>query len=130
MKKFNLNDDVLSGVFEMSNGNPGALTALMEMVSKGAEVDPDCFMGGLGIVLFLDELEIYGSDIYVLHSDLCNRDLVKTISLIRAVQLGILDRSILKDACSRQDYSGRKLINVEEMYLKVCETLPNFKRAE
>lgn len=128
MAKLNSNDSMMSIVTKMSDGNPGAMSALMEIITKGADVDPNDIMGGLGKVLFLDTIEIYGSDIYILYSDLCNRDIVKTIALLSAVQLGILDKIILKDACSRQDYSGIKMINIEEIHAKVCEVLPNFKK--
>lgn len=83
-------------------------------------------MGPFGPLLILDSNGIYGGDIYILFADLCGKDPVKALAVLRAVQLGILDGAVLADACSRQDYSGRQMVNVDELYRKVKERLPNF----
>lgn len=83
-------------------------------------------MGGLGKILALDTLEIYGTNIYVLWNDICDRNTSKMIAVLRANQLGFISDQILKDACHRQDRSGRKTIPVEELYSKVIERLPRF----
>lgn len=125
MSKIQLTDTTIDVVSKMSEGNPGAMTALMEILSKGEKIDPDG-MGGLGPILMLDTLEIYGTDIYVFFSDLCNRDVAKTIAVIRAVQFGFFSGETLASACSFQDYSGREMVPVDELYEKVKERLPNF----
>ena len=126
MSRIQLNDNVISAVAKMSGGNPGAMTAMMEMIQDGEKIDPDSFMGGFGCVLSLDTHEIYGTDIYVLYSDICERSTPKTIAVLRAVQLGFLPSSTLKHACSMQDYSGKDMIDVEGFYQKVKKQLPNF----
>jgi len=78
----------------LSNGNPGALTALMG-ISEDA-------------IRKLQELEISGKAIYVIWSDLCRRDHVAASKLIITC-----DPEKLKDAASRQDYSGRDLLATE-----------------
>lgn len=115
-------------ITKMADGNPGAATALMEMVSHGRFIDPQSLHLGFGSVFTLDTLGIYGTDIYVLWSDICGKQLNKTIAVLRAHQLGLFDGDTIKDACSRQDYSGRKLIPVEELYLKVKEQLTEFDK--
>lgn len=130
MSRIQLSDNTMDVIVKMSEGNPGAMTALMEIMSKGAKIDPDDFMGGLGAVLGLDTNGIYGTDIYVLYSDICDRNVAKMLSVLRACQLGFFSSNILTDACSRQDYSGKKMIPVDELYLKVKERLPNFHSNE
>lgn len=98
----------------------------MEILKCAKQVDPDDFMGGLGKILALDTLEIYGTNIYVLWNDICDRNTSKMIAVLRANQLGFISDQILKDACHRQDRSGRKIIPVEELYVKVVERLPRF----
>lgn len=115
-------------ITKMSDGNPGAATVLMEMVSKGRFVDPQSLHLGFGGVFTLDTLGIYGTDIYVLWSDICGKQLNKTLAVLRAHQLGLFDGDTIKDACSRQDYSGRNMIPVEELYLKVKEQLTDFDK--
>lgn len=126
MSKITLADNVMSAVIKMCEGNPGAMTALMEIIKCSKQVDPDDFMGGLGKILALDTLEIYGTNIYVLWNDICDRNTSKMIAVLRANQLGFISDQILKDACHRQNRSGHKTIPVEELYSKVVERLPRF----
>lgn len=78
-----------------SKGNPGAATAMAEMIKSGYEIS----------VITLIGLGIKGTDIYVLWSDICGRDCHKLKKLIDAAP-----DDILIDAASRQDYSGRQLV--------------------
>jgi hypothetical protein len=129
-QRISLNDSAVTVVAKMSDGNPGAMNAMLEILQKGDKIDPDGFMGGLGFILLLDSFGIYGSDIYVLHSDICQKDVVKTCAVLRATQLGFFSQDTLQNACHRQDYSGRKMIPVEELYSKVKEKLPRFDAKE
>lgn len=126
MNRITLCDNAKSAVIKMCEGNPGAITALMEILKCAKQVDPDYFMGGLGKILALDTLEIYGTNIYVLWNDICDRNTSKMIAVLRANQLGFISDQILKDACHRQDRSGREIIPVEELYVKVVERFPRF----
>lgn len=118
-------DTLRDAVVKMSRGNPGAMQAMLEAGNHAKRVDPSG-LGWLGPILMLDALEIYGTDIYVLWADICNRNTSKFIGIIRAVQLGLLSDSTLKDAASRQDYSGRKLIPLDQVLEKVKEKLSDF----
>jgi hypothetical protein len=82
-------------VTEMSEMNPGALQFCMECLSKGESIDPNSVAGGLTPLLECDNLDFYGSKLYQFWNDVCERDLVKAIGLLRASQLGI----IKQDAC-------------------------------
>jgi hypothetical protein len=124
-ERIKLTDSTMDVVVKMSEGNPGAMNVIMQLLQPNA-IDPDNLMGGLGAILTLDSIGIYGSAIYVLNSDLCGGNLAKMLAVLRATQLGFFSREVLKDACHRQDYSGRKLVPVEKLYLKVKEHLPNF----
>jgi len=110
-ERIKMGDNPMDIVIKMSEGNPGAMNALMQLTSTF----------DTALILTLDTLGIYGTDIYVLYSDICNRDIMKMVTVIRSVQLGLFDGEILKDACNRQDYSGRKMVPVEELYLKLKE---------
>ena len=124
-EKIQLTDSTMDVVVKMSEGNPGAMNVIMQML-KPNNIDPDNAMGGLGAILLMDTYGIYGTDIYILNNDICDRDLAKTLAVLRATQMGMFDSNILKDACHRQDRSGKQLVPVEELYLKVKERLPNF----
>lgn len=113
---------------KMSQGNPGALTAMMDMMKYAKEVDPDSAFEEYTPILNLKSFEIFGTDIYVLWNDLCDRNSAKAITLLRAVQLGELSRTTLQIACSKQDRSGKSMIDFDAIYLAVKTTLPDFDK--
>lgn len=129
-ERIKLTDSTMDVIVKMSEGNPGAMNVVMQLLTPNVaiKIDPDNLLGGMGAILTLDSIGIYGTDIYVFNNDLCGRDLAKMLAVLRATQLGFFSRDVLKDACHRQDYSGRELVPVEELYLKVKERLPNFDK--
>jgi len=126
-QRIQLTDSIMDITIKMCEGNPGAMTFIMGAFKESEEIDPDG-MGNLGFILNADRCGIYGTDLYVLWSDLCDRNMTLSIALLRATQLGIISDELLADACNRQDYSGKDIIAVQEVYEKVCEQLPNFQR--
>lgn len=50
-------------------------------------------------------IHIKGTELYVLYSDLCGKDMDKVAKLIENCP-----REILIKACKQQDYSGRKMV--------------------
>ena len=95
----------INEVVEWSEGNPGALTFLMETMAPGND---------LGFQIIIPKLKklttIRGTNLYVLWSDICDKDIGKVAQVLTACP-----DEMLEDACSRQDYSGKKII---EDYLK------------
>ncbi len=129
MAKIKLNDNVQDIFIKMSDGNPGALFALSEIYKNGEEIDPQSFAKGFGPILNLDTLGIYGSDIYVLWNDQCDRDVRLMVMLLRANQLGFLsnDRlvAIFADQMRVDKLSSEELNDLDE---QVCSRLPEFKK--
>jgi len=85
---------------EWAKGNPGAMSFLMELNRQDeetAKVITECLVRNW---------RIRGTSLYVLWSDLCNQDIDK----VRQLCENCPDQ-ILAYACSRQDYSGRELVN-------------------
>jgi len=85
----------------MSEGNPGAMTCLMGMMTGPIEDS----VAGITILQKLEETGIKGGDIYVLWSDLAGKLYSQMAVICKNVP-----NDVLIDACSRQDYSGRELI--------------------
>ena len=56
--RIKLNDTMFDVFHKMSEGNPGALTAMMEMHQSAEKIDPDAFMGAFSPILSLDTLGI------------------------------------------------------------------------
>jgi len=127
MGKIKLSDTFIDVASKMSNGNPGALNVLMDLMQPITnEIDPDNIMGWMGNILSLDTIGIYGGDIYVLMNDICENNVVKFVTILRSHQLGFLDGNVIRDACSRQDYSGKKMIDIIDLHKKVKKQLPSF----
>jgi hypothetical protein len=121
-ERIELNDTAITMMMKMSEGNPGALNVLTKILEDGAKIDPDDFMGSYGAIFRLDTLGIYGSRIWMLYKDVCKHDIVATLGVLRASQLGIVKRSILNHAI---DNSGDGL-DVQDALDKVKTELPNF----
>jgi len=129
MSKINLTDTLPSVVFKMSEGNPGAIMTMAEIIKHHDEIDPQAVFGGLGAIMMLDTWKIYGADIYVLFNDKCNRDIRQMLMLIRATQLGFFSSTKLQELAHDQ----MRKVNLtdkefEELDEKVCNRLENFKR--
>ncbi len=91
----------INEIVEWSQGNPGALTFLMELMN------PINDLASQIIFPVLDKLEkTRGTNLYVLWSDICERDIVKVAEVVT-----VCSNEMVEDACDRQDYSGRKIID-------------------
>lgn len=131
MSRIELNDKMIDIVSKMSDGNPGAITAMMEVITKGKDIDPQGSMGGLGAILLLDTLGVYGTEIYVLWNDKCNRDTRELMMLIRAWQLGFLpEESIKVMAKDQMRQVGLTEEEMDTLNEQVCERLPEFQKRE
>ena len=96
--RIQLEDNIMSAIMKLGGGNPGALTTLMDLVRNTSVIDPDDIFGGFGALMHLDSFGIYESRIWMLYSDVCDKDLTKVMTLLRGVQLGILSRDQLNKA--------------------------------
>lgn len=127
MSRIKLQDNLMDVVTKMSDGNPGAITTLMQMLQPTAQViDPDSIMGTLGKIMNLDTLEVYGIDIYILWNDVCNRDMVKMFTVLRAQQLGFISAELIREISADQNRSKLDKIDIEALHAKVKKELPNF----
>ena len=128
-ERIGLTDSLQSAVIKMSDGNPGAMGAMVAMIQASPEVDPMSALGSFGPLLSLDMFGIYGSDVYVMHNDLCDRDPVRSLACLRATQLGLLAETDLKTAIAeaRERYKSATLDTVA-MVATVQAKLPKFAK--
>lgn len=72
-RRIKLTDSPMEVMTKMSEGNPGALQTLFLLFSEA---------DGLPYVLALDAIGIYGSRLYMLWNDCCNRDIGKVKKIL------------------------------------------------
>ena len=129
MSRLELSDTGMDVIVKMADGNPGAITAMADIMANHEEIDPQAVMGGLGAIMILDTWEIYGTDIYVLWNDKCNRDVRQMLMLMRATQLGLFSHTKLQEMAGDQmrqvNLSDEEMAELDE---KVCEQLEDFAR--
>ena len=120
--------DTVPDVFaKLSEGYPGALTVCMGIFTQGATIDPDNFMVGMGPLLALDALGIYGASIWTLYKYFCGEDITKSLAVLRAWQLGVVSDAEIRlaiEACHAGDHSSG--LNPETLLAQVRERLPMF----
>ncbi|MFA5558174.1 MAG: hypothetical protein WDA59_01760 [Methanofastidiosum sp.] len=104
MPRVTLQDNFMDVMYKMSEGNPGAVSVLMQLYKEVPNIDPQNIMGGIGAILDLDTLGVYGPRIWMLYKDVCGEDIAKTNWMLRAWQLGIISEDELN---KRIDNYGR-----------------------
>ena len=115
------NESLMTMIQVMSEGNPGAVKALFQMVSTATNIDPDSMLGPMGPIIALDTAEIYGSKIWMLYSDICNLNDLQMQTVLRACQLGIISRYDIHDAIE-----GKRVLDLGTLLQQVQAELPNF----
>lgn len=73
-KKIDLMDNTMNLIFKMSEGNPGALTVLMEILQR-----PNALIAILG----LDDMNIRGWQIWVAYKNHCKNNVDLLLELIK-----------------------------------------------
>lgn len=129
MSKIELNDSIMDVIVKMSEGNPGVVACIADILKNAKEIDPQDVLSPMGPILILDTFGIYGSPIYIIWSDKCGRDTRKMLMLLRAVQLGMFEESRLKAMAADQ----MRKVNLtpeefDELDTKVCGRLEKFQR--
>lgn len=125
-ERLKLEDTPLDILTKLSEGNPGAFTVCMKILAEGGKIDPDDIFGGLGALMQLDTHGIYGSRIWMLYKDVCGENLVNTLAVLRACQLGYLSESVMLHATD----NGGDGVNVPELVDTVKKRLPRFGATE
>lgn len=120
--RIDLNDDVLAILLKLADGNPGAIDVMSRLVQSAEKIDPDSIFKGLGPLLSLDNMGIYGSEIWVLFKDVCGSSILNMMTLFRGAQLGIVDMGRVTAAArgDKQDFVFSDILDL------VQEELPEF----
>ena len=118
-QRIELADTAMSAILKVAEGNPGAISVCVQVLKENSRSDPDSILGGLGPILAFDATGLYGSKIWELYKDKCGENLIKTLAVLRAHQLGFL-----------HDPETVQPKEVDGLLAKVRKQLPKFGVAE
>lgn len=100
MTKLLLTDNFNDIVLKMSEGNLGAMTTIFEIFkAKNNDV-----IDVIPMFLTLDVMELYGSHLYMLWNDCCNRDVEKVIKVIEAYRSGMINNTHIYERIKNVGY--------------------------
>lgn len=120
-------DSLQDVMVNLSQGNPGALTAMVGIVKNHQDLGPLAMFGGRGPLMALDMMGIYGSEIYILWNDICKRNLRRFCALIAADFSYVLPRKDIK----KMARTGEDTLTEnqwKELETEVCERIGNFNK--
>lgn len=126
--RLDLSDNLQDAIIKFADGNPGAINALLILCTQSPSIDPDSAFGPFSPLMSLDNLDVYGSDVYILLKDVCGNSPAAVLALLRAHQLGFVTEATIKQMIADGQYRRSPAPGVIDEYMKqVRIRLPNFK---
>jgi hypothetical protein len=117
------NDSALDVATKMAGGNPGALSVLTRSFLQSEKIDPANAFGQFGMAVLLDQVEMYGPNIWVLYKDVADSNLATLHGILRAVQLGFSSPKELREMLKTGITAERK----QDLLDSVQKCLPDFQ---
>lgn len=121
--KIDTKDNIQRVIVKLSDGNPGALSVLIQIIKNGNIIDPDSLNTDEMNLFLIDELEIYGPNLWILYKDVCQQNLLSLFSLFRAYELKIITKVKIHDFITNQSLDD---FNIDNLLEQVRQTIPNF----
>ena len=85
MSRIAISDELVTGLTNMSEGNPGALNVLMQLVNRSAKMELTNVCSLFDYFSRLDSLEVYGASIWILYKDICGEKIEVMVEVLNAV---------------------------------------------
>ena len=128
MSRVKMTQSITDAVIAMAEGNPGAATVLMELAQKSPHIDPASDSSMIPL-MHLDDMGIYGANIWILFSDICHKDIVFTLAVIRARQLGLISMpQVVSAIADARVNRTQNVFHVPTILARVKEFLPDFAK--
>ena len=119
MSKLQLTDSTIEILDKMSEGNPGAISILTTLLFK--ETAQEMVDSVMHIILPLDTLGVYGSKLYMLWTDACDKNEDKVKKVIELWRTGKLTKEEIHENLN-QGYA-KPFDQVEEFFKKKDDDL-------
>ena len=100
MSKINYNDTIIEVITKLSEGNPGALSVLSELIES---YNGDT-LKLLPEYLTIDSMELYGSQLYMLWNDCCNRKIEKVKKVLELYRKGKINSNDIDERIKNVGY--------------------------
>ncbi len=97
------NVEKMMGVVMIARGNIGCMTMLMEMEKK---LDAKCYSMCMATLL---QLDLFGSDAYLLWNNVCGRNVVATAELLFKLKVGAIPLHVLREDLAEHCLSPKLL---------------------
>jgi len=88
--------DLLEMIEAVSGGTPGTIAVISGILQDFHKLDPENLLDLPGYLFIMDTFGIYDGNLWNIHSRLCEMEIVKTIAILRGLQLGILSSDQLE----------------------------------
>lgn len=97
MNKLKNIDNMQDIILQLSEGNPGALTACLEILKETS-------IEAISVFLTLDYMELYGSHLYMLWNDCCDRNIKAVIDVINGFITGKITKNDINERIKNVGY--------------------------
>lgn len=111
-------DDILL----LSEGNPGAITAMLEMISEYQNIDPQAIFGSYHVIMFLKDYNFKGTNIWNLWKNVCDQKHVNFAAVMRGHQMGFITRQTIDNLAKGDTLQ----IDFPKLIEQIKERLPTF----
>ena len=109
MSKIKNIDNIQEMLLDMSEGNPGALTTCFEILRETSK-NP---IKAIPLFLTLDTMELYGSHLYMLWNDCCDRNIKEVIKVIDGFMTGKITKKDINERIKNVGY-GKSFVDLLE----------------
>ncbi len=116
--RIQLEMSMIEAIMAIVEGNPGSARVAMELIKDNERVDPLDVMGPWGPLLHIDMLGLYGPRLWMLYKNVCDQNVINTLAILRANQLGFISAGDLNRAIN-----GEITIGVDDLRTRVREEL-------
>jgi hypothetical protein len=118
-----INRKLTNSLIEMCENNTGAYLCLMKLMDSNRRIDPTNAFGPMGTIIVLHSSKLKGNSIHLLYNEICQQNIARTIAVIRAVQLGIICKSLVIAATSDWSTARAHSLDLKTLYRRVKQYL-------
>jgi hypothetical protein len=111
---------------KLSDGNPGAIMTCTELLRHGPGYELSSPLGVLQSFLAIDSAALFGEKLYLLRHDLCGDHLVRMLTVLRALDLGLISTEALHAELEKAAEGEPAALDHEALLAGVRERWPDF----